>query len=95
MLIQMMKHCQMVVWPDGYLMPSLTADEDEDGDHKGDQVDHLMLQAGLLLMNSMEMSTGHLEVHVDPDDPDVEEEDVAWSTLMLSIPMKRMSVMMD
>ena len=42
-----------------------TADEVEDGCHKDDPVDHLMLQVGLLLLNSMEMSTSHLGVRED------------------------------
>ena len=54
------------------LMTLPTVDEVVDGCHEDDPVDHLMLQVGLLLMNSMEMSTGHLEVHEDLDDPDVE-----------------------
>ena len=62
---------------------------------KDGQVDHLMLLVDLLLMSWMAMSTNHLEVHVDLDDPYVEEEDAAWSTLMLSIPMMKLSVKMD
>ena len=46
-------------------------------------------------MNSMEMSTGHLKVHGDLDDPDAEEEGVTWSTVMSSTPTMRLSVMMD
>ena len=46
-------------------------------------------------MNSMEMSTCHLEVHEDLDDPDVEEEGMTWNTVMLSTPMMRLLVMMD
>ena len=46
-------------------------DEVKDDCHKDDLVDHLMLQVGLLQMNLMEMSIGHLEVHEDLDDPDV------------------------
>ena len=74
MLTQMMKHYQTAVSPDVYLVPYSAVDELEDGCHKDDPADHLMLQVGLLLMNLMEMSTGHLEVHEDLDDPDVEEE---------------------
>ena len=46
-------------------------------------------------MNSMEMSTGHLGVHEDLDDLDVEEEGMTWSTVMSSTPTMRLSVMMD
>ena len=42
------------------------------------------------------MSIVHLEVHEGPDAPYVEEEEMRWSTVMLSIPMKmRLLVMMD
>ena len=44
----------------------------------------------------MEMSITHLEVHEDLDAPDVEEEEMRWSIVMLSIPMKmKLLVMMD
>ena len=46
-------------------------------------------------MNSMEMSTGHLEAHEDLDVPAVEEENMRWSTVMLSTPMMKLMVMMD
>ena len=46
-------------------------------------------------MNLMEMSIDRLEVHEDLDDPDVEEEGMTWSTVMLSTPMMTMSVKMD
>ena len=46
-------------------------------------------------MNSMEMSTSHLEAHEDLDVPIVEEEDTRWSTVMLSTPMMKLLVMMD
>ena len=95
MLIQMMKHCLMAVSTDGYLMPHSALDEVEDGSHKDDQVDHLMPQVVLLQMNSMEMSTFHLEVHEGLDVPDVEEEGMRWSAVMLSTPMMRLLVMMD
>ena len=72
-----------------------TVDDVVDDCHKDDPVDHLMLQVGLLLMNSMETATGHLEVHEDLDDPDVEEEGTTCSTVMLSTPMMKLSVMMD
>ena len=70
----------MAVSPDGHLMPHPPVDEVEDGFHTDDLVDHLMFQVDLVLTNTMEMSIGHLEAHEDLDDPDVEEEDVAWST---------------
>ena len=46
-------------------------------------------------MNLMEMSTGHLEVHEDPDDQDAEEEGMTWSTVMSSTPAMMLLVMMD
>ena len=72
-----------------------TVDDVVDDCHKDDPVDHLMLQVDLLLMNSMEMSTGHLEVHEDPDDLDVEEEGMTWSTVMSSTPMMKLLAMTD
>ena len=81
---------------DGHLMPHSTLDEVEDEDHRDDQVDHLMPLVVLLQMSSMVMSTIHLEAHEDLDVPDVEEEGMRWSTVMLSIPMKmKLLVMMD
>ena len=85
----------MVVLPDVRLMPRSVVDELEDGCHKDGQVDHLMPQVVLLQMSSMEMSTRHLEVHEDLDVPAVEEEEMRWSTVMLSTPMMRVLVMMD
>ena len=42
------------------------------------------------------MSTIHLEVHEGPDAPYVEEEEMRWSTVMLSIPVRmKLLVMMD
>ena len=74
----------------------LVLDEVEDGFHKDGQVARQMLLVVLLQMNSMEMSITHLEVHEDLDAPDVEEEEMRWSTVMLSIPMKmKLLVMMD
>ena len=74
----------------------LALDEVADDFHKDDQVAHQMLLVVLLQMNSMEMSITHLEVHEGLDAPDVEEEEMKWSTVMLSIPMKmRLRVMMD
>ena len=71
-------------------------DEVEDGLHKDGRVVRLMLLVVLLQMNSMEMSTTHLETHEDLDDPNVEEEEMRWSIVMLSIPMKmKLLVMMD
>ena len=70
----------MAVLPDGYLMPHSPVDEVEDGYHTDDLVDHLMPQVDLLLMNSMEMSIGHLEAHEDQDVPIVEEGGMRWST---------------
>ena len=70
-------------------------DEVEDDHHKGGLVDHLMLQVGLLQMNLMEMSTGHLEIREDLDDPDVVVEGMTWRTVMSSIPMMTMSAKMD
>ena len=85
----------MAVSPDEHLKLYSAVDELEDGCHKDGLADHLMLQVDLLLMNSMEMSTDHLEVHEDLDDPDVEEESMTWSTVMLSTPMMGLLVMMD
>ena len=85
----------MAVSPDAYLMPHSAVDEVEDGCHRDDQVDHLMLQVVLLQMNLMEMSTFHLEVPEGLDVLDVEEEGMRWSTVMLSIPVMRLLVMMD
>ena len=74
----------------------LVLDEVEDDFHKDGRVARLMLLVVLLQMNSMEMSITHLEVHEDLDAPDVEEEEMRWSTVMLSIPMKmRLLVMMN
>ena len=70
-------------------------DEIEDECHKDGPADHLMLQVGLPLMNLMEMSTGHLEVHEDPDDQDAEEEGMTWSTVMSSTPAMMLLVKMD
>ena len=80
---------------DVQLLP-LVLDEVEDDCRKDDQVGRLMLLVVLLQMNSMEMSTTHLEVHEDPDAPNVEEEETRWSIVMPSIPMRmRLLVMMD
>ena len=76
-------------------MPLSPVDVVEDGYHIDDLVDHLMLQVGLLLMNSMGMSIGHLEVHEDQDVPIVEEGGMRWSTVMLSTPMMKLLVMID
>ena len=74
----------------------LVLDEVEDGFHKDGRVARQMLLVVLLQMNSMEMSITHLEVHEDLDAPDVEEEKMRWSTVMLTIPMKmKLPVMMD
>ena len=74
----------------------LVLDEVEDDFHKDGQVARLMFLVVLLQMNSMEMSITHLEVHEDLDVPGVEEEEMRWSIVMLSIPMKmRLLVMMD
>ena len=72
----------------------LVLDEVEDDFHKDGRVARLMLLAVLLQMNSMEMSITHLEVHEDLDVPDVEEEEMRWSIVMLSIPMKMMLLVM-
>ena len=72
----------------------LVLDEVEDDFHKDGQVDHLMLLVVLLQMNSMEMSTTRLEVHEDLDVPDVGEEEMRWSIVMLSIPMKMKPLVM-
>ena len=75
----------------------LVLDEVEDDFHKDGQVAHQMLLVVILRMNSIEMSITNLEVHEDLDAPDVEEEEMRWSTVMPSIPMKmrRLLVMMD
>ena len=80
---------------DGQL-PLLVLDEVEDDFHKDSQVARLMLLVVLLQMNLMEMSTARLEVHEDPDAPDVEGGEMRWNIVMLSIPMRmRRLVMMD
>ena len=85
----------MAVSTDNQLL-LLALDEVEDDFHKGDQVVHQMLLVVLLQMNLMEMSITHLEAHEGLDAPDVEEEKMRWSTVMLSIPMKmKLLVMMD
>ena len=74
----------------------LALDEVEDDFHKGDQAVHQMPLVVLLQMSSMVMSTIHLEAHEGLDVPDVEEEEMRWSTVMLSIPVKmKLLVMMD
>ena len=74
----------------------LVLDEVEDDFHKDGRVDRLMLLVVLLQMNSMEMSITRLEVHEDLNVPDVGEEKMRWSIVMLSIPMKmKPLVMMD
>ena len=74
----------------------LVLDEVEDDFHKDGQVARLMLLVVLLQMNSMEMSITHRGAHGGLDAPDVEEEEMRWSTVMLSIPMKmKPLVMMD
>ena len=78
MLTQMLKNLLVDVSLAGCSMSMMNTpvgDEVEDDRHRGDLVDHLMLQVGLLQMNLMEMSIGHLEVHEDLDDPDVDEEE--------------------
>ena len=94
-LTLMMKHCLMAVPVDEHLMSHSAFDEVEDDHHKDGQVDRLMPQVVLLQMSSMEMSTIHLEAHEDLDVPDVEEEGMRWSIVMLNIPMMRLLVMMD
>ena len=86
----------MDVPADEHLMSDSTLDEVEDVDHRDDQVVHQMPLVVLLQMSSMVMSTIHLEAHEGLDVPDVEEEEMRWSTVMLSIPMKMtLLVMMD
>ena len=85
----------MVVPPDELPMTCSAVDDLEDGCHKDGLADHLMPQVDLLLMSSMEMSTYHQEVHEGLDAPDVEEEGMRWSTVMLSTPVMRPLVMMD
>ena len=98
MVLPMMQgrwHYLMVVSADDQLS-LLVLDEVEDGFHKDDRVVRLMLLVVLLQMNSMEMSITHLEAHEDLDDPNVEEEEMRWSIVMLSIPMKmRLLVMVN
>ena len=85
----------MVVSADGQLSP-VVLDEVEDEGHIDDQVGRLMPQVVLLQMSSMEMSTIRLEAHEDLDVQDVEEEEMRWSIVMPSIPMRmRLLVMMD
>ena len=85
----------MVVSADDQLS-LLVLDDVSDDCHRDDQVGRLMLQVVLLQMNSMEMSTTHLEAHEDLDVQDVEEEEKRWSIVMPSIPMRmRLLVMMD
>ena len=85
----------MVVSADGQLSP-VVLDEVEDEGHIDDQVGRLMPQVVLLQMSSMEMSTIRLEAHEDLDVQDVEAEEMRWSIVMPSIPMRmRLLVMMD
>ena len=85
----------MVVSADDQLSP-VVLDEVEEGLHIDDLVVRLMLLVVLLQMNSMGMSTTHLEAHEDLDVQDVEEEEMRWSIVMPSIPMRMMPlVMMD
>ena len=85
----------MVVSADDQLSP-VVLDEVEDGLQIDDRVVRLMLLVVLLQMNSMGMSTTHLEAHEDLDVQDVEEEEMRWSIVMPSIPMRmRLLVMMD
>ena len=85
----------MVVSADDQL-PPVVLDEVEDEDHIDDQVGRLMPQVVLLQMSSMEMSTTRLEAHEDLDVQDVEEEEMRWSIVMPSIPMRmKLLVMMD
>ena len=85
----------MAVSTDDHLL-LLTLDEVEDDSHKDGQAVHQMPLVVLLQMSLMVMSTTHLEAHEDLDVPDVEEEEMRWSTVMLSIPMKmKLLVMMD
>ena len=80
---------------DVQLLP-FVLDEVADDCHRDDQVGRLMLLVVLLQMNSMAMSTTHLEAHEDLDVPVVEEEGMRWSIVMLSIPVRmRLLVMMD
>ena len=85
----------MVVSAEDQLSP-VVLDEVEDEGHIDDQVGRLMPQVVLLQMSSMEMSTIRLEAHGDLDVQDVEEEEMRWSIVMPSIPMRmRLLVMMD
>ena len=84
----------MTVMPVEYSLYSVV-DELADDCHIDGAVVRLMLQVDLLLMNSMEMSTSHLEAHEDLDVLVAEEEDMRWSTVMLSTPMMKLLVMMD
>ena len=85
----------MVVSADDQL-PPVVLDEVEEEGHIDDQVGRLMPQVVLLQMSSMEMSTTRLEAHEDLDVQDVEEEEMRWSIVMPSIPMRmKLLVMMD
>ena len=53
MLTQTMKHHLTDVSPDVCSVTNSSVDEVEDGCHKDDPADHLLLQVGLPLMNSM------------------------------------------
>ena len=77
----------MAVSTDDHLL-LLTLDEVEDDSHKDGQAVHQMPLVVLLQMSLMVMSTTHLEAHEDLDVPDVEEEEMKWSTVMLSIPRR-------
>ena len=85
----------MVVSADDQLSP-VVLDEVEDEGHIDDRVGRLMPQVVLLQMSSMEMSTVRLEAHEDLDVQDVEGEEMRWSIVMPSIPVRmRLLVMMD
>ena len=85
----------MVVSADDQLSP-VVLDKVEDEGHIDDRVGRLMPQVVLLQMSSMEMSTIRLEAHEDLDVQDVEGEEMRWSIVMPSIPMRmRLLVMMD
>ena len=85
----------MAVSTDGHLL-LLTLDEVEDDYHRDGQAAHQMPLVVLLQMSLMVMSTVHLEAHEDLDVPDVEEEEMRWNTVMLSIPVRmRLLVVMD
>ena len=90
-----MRHCEMAVSTGRHLLHS-TLDEVEDDYHKDGQAVHQMPLVVLLQMSSIVMFIIHLEAHEDLDVPDVGEEEMGWSTVMLSIPVRmKLLVMMD